>query len=84
MQLEYFIIRERLKFEYKHVYVNNIVIQSMLKLNATWRNRMLDFHSKEIKLKVSCWFTEGIYKSTEDLTIVLLIYKIEVDSKLDF
>ena len=24
----------------------------MLKLNTTWKNRMLDFHSSEIKTKV--------------------------------
>ena len=36
---------------------------------------MLDFHSKEIKSKV-------LSKYTQDLCISLLIYKIEVGSKL--
>ena len=44
---------------------------------------MLDFHFKEIKRKVFSRFTEWISKST-DLSISLLIYKIEIGSKSDF
>ena len=39
---------------------------------------MLDFLSKEIKSKVLSRFTEGIHKSTQDLSISLPIYEIEV------
>ena len=35
---------------------------------------MLDFPSKEIKLKFFCRFREWIYKSTEDLYISKFIY----------
>ena len=42
---------------------------------------MLDFHSKEIKMKVSSRLTEWIYKSIEYSSISQLIYKIEVDLK---
>ena len=44
---------------------------------------MLDFHSKETIAKVLSKFTEWFYKFTEDLSISLLLYKIEVGSKLD-
>ena len=44
---------------------------------------MLDFHPKEIKSNVLSRFTEWIYISTEDLSSSALIYKIEIDSKLD-
>ena len=45
---------------------------------------MLGFPSKDIKSKVSSRFKEWIYKSTEVVFILLLIYKIDVGSKLDF
>ena len=44
----------------------------MLKLNTFLSNRMLHFHLKDIKSK-----------SINDLSILLLIYKIEVGLKLD-
>ena len=37
---------------------------------------MLDFHSKEIKLKVLSRFMKWIYKSIGELTILSFIYKI--------
>ena len=45
-------------------------------------NRMLDFHSNEIKSNLLSRFTELLYKSSEYLYISLLMYKIEVGSEL--
>ena len=44
---------------------------------------MLDFRSKEINSKVLSRLTELINKSTKYLSILSLIYKIEVGSKLN-
>ena len=44
---------------------------------------MLDFHSKEIKSKVLSRFMESIHKSIKYVSDLLLIYKIEMGSKLD-
>ncbi len=44
---------------------------------------MLNFHSEEIKSKILNSFTGLINKSTKDLSISLLINKIEIDSELD-
>ena len=45
---------------------------------------MVDFHSREKESKVLNRFTEWIHKSTQDLYIPSLTYKIKVRSKLDF
>ena len=45
-------------------------------------NRMWDFHSKEIKSKVFSRFTDWMYKSTKYVSILWLIHKIEISSKL--
>ena len=56
------------------MYVNKIFLFNLkyviLELNAF-------FEGTEIKVKIWSRFTEWIYKSTEDLSISLLIYKIE-------
>ena len=49
----------------------------------SWKYKLLDFHSKVIEAKVSCRFTEWTYKYTEDLSILFLIYEIEIGTKLD-
>ena len=58
----------------------------MLKSNDSSKNRMIYFHSKEIKSKDLSRFTEWINKlinkSIVDLTILSFIYKLEVGTIL--
>ena len=76
-------------YERKYVYVlickQNSKICSKIKRcwhqMQSWRNRILDSHSKERRSKVLSGFTGLIHKSTEGRSISLLIYKNGVDSK---
>ena len=65
----------------KIIFSFNLEQLDKLKLKATWRNRMLDFQSKEMKTKVSV--DDGI-NQPKDVSILSLIYNTEVGSKFDF